>query len=76
MTVFRLLLCLYEVNITTVCFEICTKHKDILSEYTLTPDTPYASAGGDPYGPYIVTEVCIHNTENTNKYELLPEEAH
>jgi hypothetical protein len=44
--------------------------------YTLTRDTSLASAGQDPCGSYIVTGVCIHNTENTNNRELLPEEAH
>ena len=45
---------------------------------TLSPilHTPYASAGRDPYGPHIVTDVCIHNPDNTNNCELVSAEAH
>jgi hypothetical protein len=33
-------------------------------------------AGRDPAGLHIVADVCLHNQENINNYELVPEEAH
>jgi len=36
----------------------------------------YASAERDASEPYVVTDVCIHNTENINNYERVTEEAH
>jgi len=35
-----------------------------------------AAAGRDPSGPYIVTDVCIHNPDITNNSEVVSEEAH
>jgi len=32
--------------------------------------------GRDPAGSHIVVDVCLHNPENINNYELVPEEAH
>jgi len=37
----------------------------------------YGSARLDPFGSYVVTQVCIHNPEtNKNNCKLVPEEAH
>jgi len=44
--------------------------------YTLTRDASLDSAGQDPCGTYTVTGVFIHNTENINNCELVPEEAY
>ena len=44
--------------------------------YTLTRDTTYASAGRDPFASYIVTDVCVYNSEYINNCELIPVEAH
>jgi hypothetical protein len=35
----------------------------------------YASAGGDPFGSYVGTDVCIHNPENINNCECVTDEA-
>jgi len=43
--------------------------------YTLTWDTSYASDWRDPSGPYIVTDVCLHNPENVNNRKGVTEEA-
>jgi hypothetical protein len=43
---------------------------------TLTLGTPYFSDGRDPFGPYTVTDVCIHNPENINNCELVTGGAH
>ena len=40
------------------------------------PHTSYTSAGRDPCGAYAVTDVCTHNTDNTNNCELVSEETH
>lgn len=44
--------------------------------YTLTRYTTHASARRYPFAWYIVTDVCIHNTEYINNYELVTGEAH
>jgi len=36
----------------------------------------YPSEGRDPFGPYVVTDVCIHQPDNINNYELVTEVAH
>jgi hypothetical protein len=48
-----------------------------IKQYTihLTTDTSYASALRDPSGPYFVTDVCIHTTENINNRECVTKEA-
>ena len=46
------------------------------SLYPLRRDTSHASAGRDPAGPYIVTDVCRDNPHNINNYEPLLYEAH
>jgi hypothetical protein len=33
-------------------------------------------SGRDPAGSHIAADVCIHNPENINNYEPVPEEAH
>jgi hypothetical protein len=50
-------------------------HKN--KQYTIhvTTGTPYASVERDASGPYIVTDVCIHNKENIKNYERVREEA-
>ena len=39
-------------------------------QYTLTQDAPYPSPGQDPVVSYIVTDVCIHNSENINSENI------
>ena len=50
--------------------------RSVYTLYTLTRDTSHASAWRDPFGPYIVTDVCVHNPENINNCEGVTEEAH
>jgi hypothetical protein len=40
------------------------------------PHTSYASVGRDACEPYIVTDVRMHNTDNTNNCGRVSEEAH
>ena len=48
----------------------------IYTLYTPTRDTSYALAWRDPFEPYIVTDVCVQNSENINNWEGVTEEAH
>ena len=52
-----------------------TKHKYIITLYTLTGDTSIASAGCDYVSTYIVIDVCIHNPEDINNWEHITEES-
>ena len=39
------------------------------TQYTITWDMSYVSAGQDHIGSYIVKNVCLHNPENINNWE-------
>ena len=44
--------------------------------YTITWDMSYASAGQDHIVSYVVKNVSLHNPENINNLESVPEESH
>jgi len=42
------------------------KRYELPLQYTLKQEVSYTSPAQDHAEPYIVTDVCIHNSENTN----------
>ena len=52
-----------------------TKHKYIITLYTLTRGTWILSAGWDYVSSYVVRDVCIHNPKDINNREHITEES-
>jgi len=55
---------------------LCIQMSVTLYDPIRTRHKSYAAAWRDPCGTYNVTNVCMHNPENMNSCELLPEKAH